>query len=110
MREEGVHELAERITAGLGLDPVEVDLFDLALEEWWSRELGLAQDLFGEEPTLLCEELTRLQAKLSALECLFAEREEWERCVRTRDLRARAAKEIANFLVQSGIDSAYRGC
>lgn len=100
-RDEAIVRLAERLSAGLGLEPLEVDLFDARLWRWWNGELGLAEELFADEPDLLFIEVVDLQARLAALEGFFAEREEWERCARTRDLRSIGSELIAR-LVERG--------
>lgn len=99
MKEETAKEIAQRLSAGLSLDQPDLDLLEISLHKWWNKETALARELFGEVSPLFSEELNRLLAKLSEMELYFAEREEWERCAITRDLRADASKILAHSLL-----------
>lgn len=73
-----IKQLAAELSQGLGLEPHDVDLFELRAEERWAAELALAYDLFVEEE--LAYELEWQRARLRVLCSYFAELEEFERC------------------------------
>ena len=78
--DQEMQQLAKSITDGLGMEPVDLDLFDLALEQEFAPRLAKAVELFAQSPDRLWSELEDLLWELSWLEKHFAEREEYERC------------------------------
>ena len=79
-------EQAQRLSAGLGLDPASIDLFTMALESEFQAKLGLAHDLFGNTPNELAREVSILREEVEHLILHFSALEEWERCAALRDL------------------------
>lgn len=81
--------LVNRLTHDLVDCDTDGDLFRLRLEREWRARLGLAHELFGQEPELLVEELSHQLRDLWAIETWLADGERWELCAGVRDMRAR---------------------
>lgn len=86
--------LVNRLTYDLVDDNIDGDLFRLRLEREWRARLGLARELFGQEPELLVEELDHQLRDLWAIETWLADGERWELCAGVRDMRARIVEML----------------
>ena len=89
-----MQRLVDKLCRGLGLDPVGLDLFELALEEEFAPRVAKEVELFSHTPNLLLLELDAIVSQLLELEGRFAAREEYERCAVVQRYRAGLERKI----------------
>lgn len=77
---QDMHLLVESLTKGLGLEPADLDLFEMALEQEFAGRVAKSIDWFRRDPDRLLLELKEHLEDLQWLEKYFLEREEYERC------------------------------
>jgi hypothetical protein len=79
MNTADLEELLASLTDGLGLDPVDLDLFEMVLEQEFLDRFTTIHDFFSGDLDQLEAELGSLDRDLLQLETHFAGQEEYER-------------------------------
>lgn len=80
-------------------DQAAVDLFEIELTARAEKEMQELEELFGHDAAVFSQWFELLIADLSSDEAILAEREEWERCAKIRDLKL-SLQEQADWIIQ----------
>lgn len=96
-RESSLHLFAESLITELSLDPPDLDLFEMAIEEEFADRVAKSVDFFQQDPEKLALDLHDHLSDLVWLESFFAHREEYERCLIIQSQRGLIERRLLHF-------------
>ena len=97
IRESRLCLLAESLTKGLTLDPADLDLFEMVVEEEFADRVAKSVDFFQQDPEKLALDLRDHLSDLQWLESFFVQREEYERCLIIQSQRGIIERRLLRY-------------
>jgi len=96
-RESSLHLFATSLITELSLDQPDLDLFEMAIEEEFADRVAKSHDFFQQDPEKLALDLRDHLSDLQWLESLFAQREEYERCLIIQSQRGIIERRLLHY-------------